>query len=318
MIPKSRAPRRRRGQTLHPQSPTGPARTGLRLGIAATVAVVAVGAVVFALTRDDRDSAGPVDQANEPGVAHVHGLGVNPADGALFVATHFGMFRIAGDGPAERVGDSFQDTMGFTVTGPDRFLGSGHPDLDGVADGLPGRLGLIESTDAAGTWAPLSLSGDADFHGLTAVHEQVYGWDAGSGRFMVSADRQEWDIRSTIDLFGFAVDPEDPDLILGATPDGLVESTDGGRTWDATDGPAAVTVAWDATTGQWAIDETGTVFHVEDGDWRPVGSLPGTPQALLATADSLYAAAVGTDGATGIYRSTDGADWRLLYQDDPP
>lgn len=83
MIPKSRAPRRRSGRTRHPQSRTGPARTGLRLAIAATVAV---GAVVFALTRDDRDAAGPVDQANEPGVAHVHGLGVNPADGALFVA----------------------------------------------------------------------------------------------------------------------------------------------------------------------------------------------------------------------------------------
>jgi hypothetical protein len=31
-------------------------------------------------------------------------------------------------GQARRVADRYQDTMGFTVTGPDRFLGSGYPD----------------------------------------------------------------------------------------------------------------------------------------------------------------------------------------------
>jgi hypothetical protein len=34
--------------------------------------------------------------------------------------------------------------MGFTIVGPNRFLGSGHPDL---RDDLPPLLGLIESTN---------------------------------------------------------------------------------------------------------------------------------------------------------------------------
>ncbi|MGH2838494.1 MAG: F510_1955 family glycosylhydrolase, partial [Thermoleophilaceae bacterium] len=64
----------------------------------------------------------------DPGPIHVHGLGVNPADGALFIATHTGLYRAPdGELAAERVGDRYQDTMGFTVTGPDSFLGSGHP-----------------------------------------------------------------------------------------------------------------------------------------------------------------------------------------------
>ncbi|MBW3550306.1 MAG: alanine:cation symporter family protein [Proteobacteria bacterium] len=39
--------------------------------------------------------------------------------------------------PAERIGDRRQDTMGFTVVGPRRYLGSGHPDL---RDELPPLL----------------------------------------------------------------------------------------------------------------------------------------------------------------------------------
>jgi hypothetical protein len=52
------------------------------------------------------------------GPIHVHGLGINPKDGALFVATHTGLFRAAeGERKATRVADRFQDTMGFTVVG---------------------------------------------------------------------------------------------------------------------------------------------------------------------------------------------------------
>ncbi len=300
------------------RTPAGLERKAWLLG--GLIALVAVAVLAWVSSRGpgtDPDTAAPA--TDDPGVSHVHGLGINPTDDALFVATHYGTFRIAGDGPAERVGDSFQDTMGFTVVGPDRFLGSGHPDLAGTQAGLPGRLGLIESTDAGRTWEPVSLLGEVDFHGLVYAHDQVYGVDSGTGGFMVSADQEEWETRSTIDLFGFAVDPDDPDRLLGAGPDGLVESTDGGRTWPPADGPPVVTLAWDGATGRWGIDQDGTVFHATDGDdWEQVGELPGQPQALLATGEGLYAAAIDDTGATGIYRSTDGADWELLYQDEAP
>ena len=42
--------------------------------------------------------------------------GVNPADGALFIATHTGLYRVEeGERKAERVGERYQDTMGFTL-----------------------------------------------------------------------------------------------------------------------------------------------------------------------------------------------------------
>ncbi len=131
----------------------------------AMVAATIVGAIVVvaALRVADRDDAAPDDLVDDPGVAHVHGLGVNPADGALIVATHYGSFRIAADGDeADRIGTSLQDTMGFTVVGPDHFLGSGHPDVAGSVAGQPGPLGLIESTDAGASWTALSLRGRAD------------------------------------------------------------------------------------------------------------------------------------------------------------
>jgi hypothetical protein len=81
--------------------------------------------------------------------------------------------------------------MGFTVVGPDHFLGSGHPDVrDKQLYDLQRRplLGLVESRDADRNWQPLSLLGEADFHALRVAHGLVYGYDATRQRFMVSAD----------------------------------------------------------------------------------------------------------------------------------
>lgn len=44
--------------------------------------------------------------AAEAPATHIHGLGINPADDALSVATHSGLFRAApGEEMATRVGD---------------------------------------------------------------------------------------------------------------------------------------------------------------------------------------------------------------------
>lgn len=301
--------------THRPTSQRGRRRDTLALGAAV---VIAVPAVIWAGMRLTEDGSGQgTELIDDPGVAHIHGLGINPADGSLVVATHYGSFRIPSDGDeATRIGDSYQDTMGFTVAGPDRFLGSGHPDVAGMRAGQPGQLGLIESTDAGATWTSLSLSGEVDFHGLAYAHDQVYGWDSGTGRFMVSGDREDWDTRSTLDLFGFAVDPEDPEHIVGATPDGSAESTDGGRTWIDTDNRPFVALSWDPDAGLWGATVDGAVWHRSDVDWEVAGTLPGEPQAFLATPAALYAAAHDETGTTGIYRSTDdGATWQLRYRD---
>lgn len=113
-------------------------------------------------------------EAGDPGPVHVHGLGINSSDGALFVATHTGLFRAGPDEKTPtRVGGNYQDTMGFTIVGPDRFLGSGHPDL---RTDQPPYLGLFESDDAGGSWTPVSLYGDADFHVLRTAGRRVVGY----------------------------------------------------------------------------------------------------------------------------------------------
>lgn len=299
-------------------TPPRPKRKSIRPAIVGLVLAPTVFVGTFLLvTRDDGAEQVAQTGATEPGVAHVHGLGIDPADGLLRVATHYGTYVIPDDGPAERVGASYQDTMGFTIAGPDRFYGSGHPDVAGIRRGEPGLLGLIESTDSGVTWESVSLSGEVDFHGLATAHDQVYGWDSTSGRFLVSPDGETWDTRSTLDLFSFAVDPSDADHVVGASPDGVLDSTDGGRTWQAVDAPDLVVLSWHETSGLWGVTPGGTTYDGgDDGtDWRETGSLPGAPQALLAADDVLYAAAE-EDEVTGIYRSEDdGRTWQLRYRD---
>ena len=186
-------------------------------------ALAAIGALlVISACGAPADPIG--DAAEDVGPEHVHGLGLNPADGSLYVATHTGMFRMPpGSQEAKRVGDHLQDTMGFAVVGPDRFLGSGHPDL---RDDLPPLLGLIESSDAGRSWESVSLLGNADFHALRVDGPQVVGYDASGGRLMVSSDRgRTW--RSSSPPAAFAdvvVDPANPRRLVAASADGLMTS----------------------------------------------------------------------------------------------
>lgn len=301
---------------------TGATRNRQPLFLGLTVLVLLTGiAILWLASRggsgDDPNDAGGAGVPE--GIAHVHGLGIDPSDGTLYAATHFGVFRVGDDG-AQRVGP-VQDTMGFTVVGDSHFLGSGHPGAEGMEQGQPPNLGLIESTDGAQTWQELSLAGEADFHALAYGHDQVYGWSSTSGELMVSTDMETWDTRSAVSLVGFAVDPADADRIVAATPDGVQISADGGRSWDTLrQAPLTVFLAWDPDSGLWSVGPDGSMHHAADPDaeWQPAGSLPGPPQALLVDGDTVYAAANHGDGhgPTGIYQSTDGGEsWEPLYQD---
>lgn len=224
------------------------------------------------VARDDSNRGeGGTTASGGDAVAHVHGLGINPADGDLYAATHFGLFRIPDDGKARRVGDAIQDTMGFTIVGGNHFLGSGHPDLEDKrlrAPGKPPLLGLIESKDAGRTWNSLSLLGEADFHSLVAAHGRIFGYDSTGGRLMVSADGKEWETRSELGIGDFAVDPADPDHLVAMTDRGIAESSDGGRSWSPITGPDLAFLAWNAKQGLWGVDPNGQSWRLRYADGK--------------------------------------------------
>lgn len=212
---------------------------------------------------------------------HIHGLGVNPADSALYVATHTGLFRMErGFDRIERIGDRRQDTMGFTVVGPDHFLGSGHPDL---RDGLPPLLGLIESRDAGRSWEPVSLLGKADFHALRTTGSLIHGYDASGERLMESTDGgRTWTMtRPPGPVADVVVDPDDPRHLVAAGEAGLMESADGGRRWKPLHSPPGL-LAWPRRDALYSLAFSGAVSVSRDGgsSWSALGALPGEPAAV--------------------------------------
>ena len=282
------------------------------LGSFASLAVVVA---ALSLLRD-RDStlSSLAPEATDPGPIHVHGLGINPADGSLFIATHTGMYRSEpGQRKAERVGESAQDTMGFTVLGPDRFLGSGHPDLNEAREeGLPRLLGLIESTDAGKTWKPISLLGEADFHVLRSMRGRVYGFDVANERLLVSRDAgRTWQERDEPGpLLDLVAHPSRQNSLVASTESSLFRSVDEGVSWQPL-AEAAGLLAWPSPKRLYLVDAGGRVFESNNGgrDSRPRGEVGGQPAAFVAAGDrDLYVAL--HDGT--VKRSADGGEtWRV-------
>lgn len=165
----------------------------------------------------------------------------------------------------------------------------------------------MRSTNDGRTWQSVSLLGKADFHALVATDEVLLGAEATTGRLLASTDGGDtWQERSPIDLLTLAAHPEDTDLLIGTTGDGLVRSDDAGRTWTPTasmTGPVAANTDGFVTAGP-----DGEVATSVDGtDWEPAGQLPSTPQALIALDDRLYAWTAGD----GLQHSDDaGQTWQ--------
>src|SRR5215211_1193996 len=200
----------------------------LLLALLGVTGLISAGVLLWRSSGDESTFSGL--SPSDPGPVHVHGLGVNPTDGALFIATHTGLYRVSeGQRKAERVGERYQDTMGFTIVGPNRFLGSGHPDLNEAREkNLPSLLGLIESTDSGETWQPISLLGEADFHVLRFAGERVYGYDSSNDRLLVSGDGGEsW--QQVSEALGLLAWPTGGHLYLVAGGGQVFASRDGGR-----------------------------------------------------------------------------------------
>jgi hypothetical protein len=237
-------------------------------------------------------------------LGHIHGLGVNPADNALFVASHLGVYRVS-DGQARRVANRYQDTMAFTVIGADKFLASGHPD---IREDLPAHLGLIESTDAARTWQPLSLQGEADFHALEPAGDLLYGYDGITSRVMVTRDHVSWSARSRIEVLDLAAHPGAPEVLAATTPDGqFLLSRNGGAVFTpVVSAPRLAFIDWVTPRHLVGVAPDGTLHTSQDSGrrWRVRGRAPGNPQAFDIARGRWHLAT-----ETVIYASDDGVSW---------
>ncbi|MFR9777001.1 F510_1955 family glycosylhydrolase [Micromonospora sp. MS34] len=292
------------GKTRARSPQPAPIRKVVMTALAALAVLAAV--LLFALrdqgSSDDHHTAG----AGHEEFGHVHAVATDPGSGALYVATHVGLFRLDDPHTAVRVSKDALDLMGFTVVGPGHFLASGHSEHG------PANVGLIESTDGGVTWRAKSLSGAADFHGLQAAHGSVYGYNSTDGAFMVSVDQRTWDERSRVAMGAFAVSPTDGQTILAVGRGGLQRSTDSGRSWQAIAGaPAVGLLVWDHT-GAWAVARDGAVWSSTDGGqrWQRRGAVPGQPHSIATHEGTLFVALAGDR----VVATTDaGASWTDRY-----
>lgn len=281
------------------------------LGLAAlvTLPVLSLLTVILWLQGEssEDDDAVPADA----GMSHVHGLGTNPRDGATYVATHSGVFRLAEGSDPVRVADRYQDTMGFTVAGPDRFLASGHPDL--TDQSLPTHLGLIESTDAAETWKELSLGGEADLHALDVGPSGIVAFDALSGRLMSSGNGRDWEVLAEGGVVDVAAHPGNARTVMVTTPDGALVSYDAqGEGEVLTDAPLVGFVDWPRENMLVAAGADGQLHRSEDGgeSWKPVSDPVGKPQAIDVSEGAWL---VATHQAV-LRSADDGHTWEKLVE----
>jgi photosystem II stability/assembly factor-like uncharacterized protein len=264
--------------------------------------VTAVAALALAGCGADEPAARAPDRP-----AHVHGVGVDPADGSVVLGTHHGLYRSAGGDAFAPVGDASRDLMGLTVVGPGRLLASGHRTTG--PEGSP-HLGVIESTDGGRTWRDVALRGRVDLHVLRAAGRRVYAFDSLASRLLVSDDGgRTWTPgRAPGQVLDLAVDPGSTDRVVAASDSGLRLSTDAGRTWRRVPTPAIGYLAWPRADRLLLVDVGGTVWQRRGlrGGWRQAGRVDGVPAATSSAPGGVHVAL--EDGR--VLRSPDlGATW---------
>lgn len=266
-----------------------------------------LGGLLYATTRDDQHPS----QVAAGGVAvgHIHGIGVDPDDGQLYIGAHLGMFSVAPDGEVAPVGEERNDTMAFTVAGPAHFLASGHPES---GSDRPVHLGLIESRDAAGSWESVSLAGESDFHALEVAIGRTWGVDSARGLLLTSTDNRVWGTVARGRFIDVAADPAGKDVVLATTGVGELRFYDpAGSSTGISQAPVLTFIDWPDREQLVGLAPDGSVFvsATTGSSWERVGQVPGQPTALEVTESEWYAAS-----DQGLFSSVDtGSSWQPLF-----
>jgi hypothetical protein len=241
-----------------------------------------------------------VDPDGEP--PYIGSLSVNPSDGALWMGSNTGLFRIAeGAKEPEKVTGELKTPDGTgrvsealvaEFTAPDTMIASGHP---APGEELPAALGLIRSEDAGKTWTSVSELGTADFHALEQSGSSIAASLYQQAQVLTSGDEgKTWETRTApMPLVALEVDPGDEQRWIASTERGIFLSGDAGETWRQRDPTPNSRFTWSESGELFRIDPGGQIKVSTDGGqaWEDRGSTGGEPQALaLADDGKLYAA----------------------------
>ncbi|OXS54954.1 hypothetical protein B1A99_24545 [Cohnella sp. CIP 111063] len=173
-------------------------------------------------------------------IEHMHGLAFSNYGKEVWIPAHEGIV-VYREGKWSNAPGEQHDYMGFSNTS-NGFYSSGHP---ASGSDLPNPLGLIKSTDGGKTIETLALSGEVDFHGLTAGYRShtLYVFNSSPNALMPtpgfysSTDEAEtWKQSAFKGVTGqpvaFAADPDDAGTVSVATDQGLFQSRDFGNTFE--------------------------------------------------------------------------------------
>ena len=251
-------------------------------------------------------------------VSHVHAVDLDPLSDSAYVATHEGVLSVTADGSVERIGEWAGDVMGMARFGNTIYF-SGHPAPE---ENLPPNIGVYELSVQSGEFAPISLTGEVDFHSMTIAQSSdgmaLAGIDSATGQVMVSRDRAEtWTTGVPIGARSLSWD-SNAERLYATTEQGLLISTDDGMTFTAADGaPLLVLIASspaDVSTEAFLVgtDVDGYVYTSPDGvTWTSIGLAPPLSDALAVGSDGSIVVA----GIEGLHRSEDrGATWAVIAE----
>lgn len=288
--------------------------TGIRRKVlaAASCAVVII-TLTSCATNEPHDAP-----ASASDLAHIHALSES-ADGTLLVASHTGIYKVTTDGADTEIsgpiGGITFDSMGFVAVG-DTWYTSGHPGDNSPQDFAAPNLGLLKSEDRGQNWTSVSLTGEVDFHSLTASPtdpSRLYGIRTDSQEIQISKDGGvSWQLGARLVARTLVAD-RNPDFVYATTENGLAMSSDAGATFTVQDNaPPLFLLTADPSRGGnlIGIDTSGTVWEQEgDGKWISGGTTDGVAQALTVTAEGTLVLAL----EHGILTSNDlGETWRTI------
>lgn len=281
------------------------------------------------------DVAAAPEQASAPEQADVlptriAALDIDETAGVIRVATDRGIYVATlpdtdtdtdtAARSATLLGDRIDDVKSYQRLGA-RVLISGHPNDPEVS--ADERLGLWVGDTESGEWAPFALTGEVDFHAITAAGPTaadaiIAAADTVSNTLFYSPDGGEsWQKGAVIGATSLAF-TSDGSALVAVTPVGLKVSTDRGRTFvEPEAAPALQFVATPPVgTKEWRIvgvDSAGALWSSTDGDrWQQFGALAAVPAALALgkSGEVIYVAT-----ADGVFVSNDGGETLTLMVD---